>query len=213
MGTIIALAGLKGGSGKSTVATCLAAEWTDRGRRVLLADADPQGTAQVWGSLAAEAGRPAPTVAAVGEGFHRADQLPRLAAGFDLAILDTPPRMGKLQRAALAVADLAVLPCGPSPADLWALRETVALVEAVRELRPGLLAAILFCRVPTGARMAGEVRDALAGLGLPVLRAELGARVAYAEALGVGLGAAQYRSGPAAVEVRMLADELEGMTS
>ena len=44
----IALTGQKGGVGKSTTAICLAAEGVDRGMRVLLVDADPQGSATRW---------------------------------------------------------------------------------------------------------------------------------------------------------------------
>ena len=52
---IIALTGQKGGIGKSTTAVCLAAAAMQRGLRVLLVDADPQGTVRTWGDVAGEA--------------------------------------------------------------------------------------------------------------------------------------------------------------
>jgi chromosome partitioning protein len=41
---IIAMSGQKGGSGKTTAAAAVAAEVVTRGCKVLLVDADPQGT-------------------------------------------------------------------------------------------------------------------------------------------------------------------------
>src|SRR5262245_4570065 len=122
---IIAFCGQKGGAGKTTAALVTATEWLLRGRRVLLVDADPQGSAKTWGEVAAEGGSAAPTVVAMGAGLHRPDQLPALARSFDLTLIDCPPRHGEIQRAALMVADLAVLPCGPSGLDVWALGESL----------------------------------------------------------------------------------------
>ena len=61
---IVAFAGQKGGVGKSTTAVCLAVAALEAGSRVLLVDADPQGTVRTWGEVAAERKRPAPTVIA-----------------------------------------------------------------------------------------------------------------------------------------------------
>ena len=207
---IISVAGLKGGSGKSTISICLAAEWTARGHSVLLVDADPQGTSTAWGEVAAEAGGPTPTVVAMGEGLHHPDQLPRLSRAYDVVVVDCPPRLDKVHRAAMAVADLVLLPCSPSVADVWALEESVDLVERVQVLRPDLLAFVVVNRAVTGSRLGREVQEALTQFDIPVLKTTLGSRVDYAMAMGVGRGAGQYRAGAARVEIGMLADELEG---
>jgi chromosome partitioning protein len=207
---IVVFAGQKGGTGKSTTALCVAAEWHAQRRRVLLVDADPQGTIRTWGDVAAEQGADAPTVVAMGQGLHKPGQLPALATKHDHTVIDTPPRLGEIQRAALTVADLVVLPCGPSTADAWALVESVDMVRKAQELRPSLIAAVLITRKVSRTAVGAAARKVLADSGLPVLKTELGYRVAYQESLAAGLGVTAYEpSGEAAREIRHLVKELE----
>lgn len=219
---IVAVAGQKGGTGKSTIAVCLADEAATRGRAVLLVDADPQGTVRTWAAIASEdtqtSRRPSayvePTVVAMGETMHRPDQLPRLAAGFVDVIIDLPPRHGAVQRSALMIADVAVLPCGPSAADAWALATSIELVVEAQTIRPELLAAVAITRKQNRTALGKGAREALAEGGLPILSTELGYRVAYQEALAAGMGAARYAPrDAAATEVKDLFNELETITN
>jgi chromosome partitioning protein len=207
---VIALAGQKGGVGKTTTAVNIAAEWFARGKRVLLVDADPQSTARTWADVAAEGQHPAPTVVAMGAGLHRPDQLPALARSYEMTIIDCPPRHGEIQRAALMVADLVVLPCGPSAVDAWALGSTLDLITEARAFRPDLPAVVLITRKVARTAIGAGARDTLASSGLPVLATELGYRVTYQEAPASGLGVTTYLpESPAAAEIRALADELD----
>ena len=126
---IIALTGQKGGVGKSTTAISIACEAMTRGLSVLLVDADPQQTVATWHAVANESGHPTPTVIAMAATMHRPDQLPKIAAAFDLVVIDCPPRNGDIQKAALMVADVALLPSGPSGADAWALASSLDIVR------------------------------------------------------------------------------------
>jgi chromosome partitioning protein len=207
---VIALAGQKGGTGKTTTAVCLASEWHARGRRVVLVDADPQGSSRTWAEVAAEANHASPTVIAMGSGLHRPDQLPALASSYDFAVVDCPPRHGDIQRSALMVADLVVIPCGPSGLDAWALGATLDLIEEARIVRPDLQVVVVITRRVARTTLGAQARDVLASSQLRVLAAELGHRVAYQEALAAGLGVTGYApTSAAAAEVRALADELE----
>lgn len=206
---IIAFAGQKGGSGKTTVATSIAAEGVSRGISVLLVDADPQQTSSTWGAVAAEAGLFAPTVIAMGATMHKQGQLPKVAGQYDLVCIDCPPRHNEVQRSALMVADLAVLPCGPSAADAWALAASVELVTEAQTVRPDLRGVVLITRKIARTALGKGARDVLTNCGLPVLRTELGYRTAYQEAMAAGKGVTGYAtSTPAADEIRALFEEL-----
>jgi chromosome partitioning protein len=207
---IIALTGQKGGAGKSTTAIGLAVAAVERAHRVLLVDADPQGTARTWGEVAAENGHLTPTIIAMGATMHRPDQLPTLARPYDLTIIDCPPRHGDIQRSALMVADIAVLPCGPSAADAWALTATLDVIAEARTLREQLKACVLITRKQGRTALGKGARDVLGASGLPVLSTELGFRVAYQEAIAAGRGPTTFSPRDAAAsEIRNLLDELE----
>ena len=206
---IIALTGQKGGIGKSTTAVCLAALGVERGMKVLLVDADPQGTARTWGEVAQEAGYPAPTVVAMGPTMHKAGQLEHVSRGYDLTVIDCPPRHGEIQRSALMVCDLALLPCGPSAADAWALTSSIDVVNEARTLRSSLKACIVITRKQGRTALGKGARMVLESSGLPVLGTELGYRVAYQEAVAAGRGVAAYApKDRAANEVSALFDEI-----
>lgn len=206
---LIALCGQKGGSGKTTAAIAVAAELLARGKRVLLVDADPQGTARTWADVAAEAGRPVPTVVVMGAKMHLPGQLDALAANYDFTVIDCPPRHGDVQRSALMIADLAILPCGPAAVDVWAMTEPVEIIGEARKIRPDLRVFALVTRKVSRAAIGAAARGNLGSLGLPVLKTELGFRIAYQEAPAAGLGIAQYAPrSAAAIEVRALVNEL-----
>jgi chromosome partitioning protein len=205
----IAFAGQKGGTGKTTTAIAVAAELQTRGKRVLLVDADPQGSSRTWAAVAAEGDHPAPTVVAMDATMHRPGQLDALAKGYDVVIIDCPPRHGDVMKSALVVADVAVLPCGPSAMDAWALAEALEVVSQARKVRPKLKACVLITRKMENTAVGKGSREVLASSGLPVLAAELHYLVAYQEAPAAGLGVTAYApSSAAADEVRALTDEL-----
>ena len=207
---IIAITGQKGGVGKSTTAVCLAVAALSRGMRVLLVDADPQGTVRTWSEVASEAGQRAPTVVAMGANMHRPGQLRDVAEAYDLVLIDCPPRHGDVQRSALMVADVAVLPCGPSAADAWALASALEVLNEACTMRDELRGCIVITRKQGRTALGKGARLVLESSGLPVLEAELGHRVAYQEAIAAGQGVTSFAPrDPASREVFTLLDELE----
>jgi len=206
---IVALTGQKGGVGKSTLAIGIAAEMLLRRHKVLLVDADPQGTVRTWGEVAAEAGQPLPSIVSMGSTMHRPEQLPTVRLGYDDVIIDCPPRHGDIQRSALMVADFALLPCGPSSADAWALAASIDLINEARSLRPELEVRIVITRKQGRTALGRSAREELAKSGIDLMKIEIGYRVAFAESLGAGQGVTAYAPrDAAAAETRALVSEL-----
>lgn len=206
---IVACVGQKGGTGKTTTAVSLAVEWCVRGRSVLLVDTDTQGSVLTWADVASELGAAhVPAVTALGAQLRQ--QLEPHRAGRDVIVIDCPPAHGERQRAALMVADVAVLPSGPDATEVWGLTSSVALVREAQEMRPNLRAVVLITRKDRRTALGTQSRQALEQLALPVLGSELSRRVTYPEAIGQGCGPTTYApASDAAREVRRLATELE----
>jgi chromosome partitioning protein len=206
---IVTLMGQKGGVGKSTAAICLAMAAFERGASTLLVDADPQGTLRTWSEVAAENGQTAPTVIAMGASMHRPGQLDVVAKNYDWTFIDCPPRHGDVQRSALMITDLAILPCGPSASDVWALSTSLELVESAKTVRESLQACIVISRRQPRTSLGKDARAVLEKSGLAVLQSELIYRVAYQEALAAGTGVTSRRRDAAACEVLQLFEEVE----
>lgn len=210
MATIVC-ASVKGGAGKSTLAVNLAAEYQRRKRRVLIVDADPQGTARVWSEIGTERQQQVPAVVAMGKDMHRPGQLNQVAAAFDVVIIDCPGRDGAVVRAALMVADLVLIPCGASPADAWALQQSLDLIDEARGLRPELAARVVITR-RRATNLGKNARSDLTACGVPLLNVEIAERVAYQIAMGEGRGVTTMTGQADAVrEIRKLTDAVDAL--
>lgn len=207
---IITLGGQKGGTGKSTLSVHMAAELHARGRRVLVIDADPQGTALTWSGVASDREVKAPSVTALGDNLRQVGR--ELAAQYDVTLIDTAGRHDRRLASALMITDMVLLPCRPFPIDIWALGESVETVKKAQELRPELKAWIVLNGGSKDRRVAvcRDARKAAQKAGVDVLRTELGQRVAFAEAMALGMGVTAHApSSQAAHEMRQLVTEIE----
>jgi chromosome partitioning protein len=179
---VITVANLKGGAGKSTVTVTIACAFHRAGVKTLIVDADSQGSLRTWaGAGTANDIPPVPSL----DGRNIAKDLPRIGAGYELVVVDTPPRMPAESRIAMVAADMVLIPSEPGATDLWALKEMMTTVEEARGVRPNLMVYILPNRIDQ-TKLSELVRTELVELGLPLLKAQLGSRVAFREAMAAG---------------------------
>ena len=197
---IIAVAGRKGGVGKSTIAGNLAAEFAAMKRSVRVLDADPQHSLVAW--AAQGDGMLARAVEKVEGGAGTLRERARQAEkDADIVLIDTPPGAPEIVYEAALAADLMLLPCGPSPLDLFALKEALSMTLKARAERRSKKPRIRF--VPSKVLMSTNLGRGLASslqdIGKKVLPS-IGQRIVVAEAVAAGLTVAEYAPNSAARE-------------
>lgn len=196
----------KGGVGKTTLSVNLAACLARTGARVLLIDADPQGSALDWAAarqtapLFSVVGFPRPTI-------HK--EIAQIGQGYDHIIIDGPPRVTDLARSAIMASDIVVIPVQPSPYDIWAAEEVVRLIEEARIYKDSIKSVFVVNRKITNTAIGRDVRDALAAYPVHVLQASVAQRVVFAEAAAQGQAIFEVpAAGPAVAEMEAVAAEL-----
>lgn len=180
---IIGLLNQKGGVGKTTLAIHLATAFALQKKRVLLVDADPQGSALDWAASRQEEelfsviGLPKAIL-------HK--NLPDMAADYDYIIIDGPPRSYEVARSAIMASDYILLPVQPSPYDIWAAKEIVDLIEEAKVYKGDTKCAFVINRKITNTAIGRDVRDALSGYQIGTLDAAICQRVLFAESAASG---------------------------
>jgi len=186
---IIVVGGIKGGSGKSTIATNLSILRAKEGRDVLLVDADDQETATDFTQLRNEKldGRAGYTSIKL-TGSAVRTQVQRLADKYDDILIDTGGRDTTSQRAAMTIADLLLVPFVPRSFDIWTIERVASLVSEMQPANPKLLALTFLNRADPRGQDNGEAAQVLKETsGIKFSGIVIGTRKAFGNAAAEGL--------------------------
>ena len=200
---VLAMASLKGGSGKTTVGLNLAVAAEEAGLRTVVIDVDPQQASARWGDIRATKGD-APTVisamaARLPQALGAASQL-----GAKLVVVDTAAHAEGILTSTIEVADLVLIPCRATVIDLQHLAATVQLAE-LRERN----VAVFLNAVPLGSTDRLQAGKVVTDMGINLVPACISNLVSYTRAITAGQGVTEFDpSGRAAAEIRILFNEI-----
>ena len=209
---IIAVCNQKGGSGKTTLSMQLAGALARRGSKVLVVDADPQGTATRW-AASADDEKPFPAsvvgLSAASTKVHR--EVKKFVDDYGYIIIDCPPAADSpVPQSALLVADLALVPVIPSPLDMWAavgIREVIANVGDINE---ELKSRLVINQLQPNTTLAKESLEVLPEFGIELCETYMRQRQVYRQSAVFGQTVHDFGSKAAAAveEVEALTDEV-----
>lgn len=201
---IILIGGEKGGTGKTTIATNLAAMRAIAGRDVLIIDADPQGSANYWTQSRDELNI-TPRVACVqkfGKGLQA--EVKDLATRYEDIIIDAGGRDSVELRSAMVVTNKVYIPIQPSQFDIWTLNQMDELVETAKGFNPDLQAWVIISRASTNPSVhefddTVEILNDFSSFNLA--STGIKDRIAYRKAASGGIGISELKpKDPKAVE-------------
>ena len=130
---IVSVGGIKGGVGKSTIATNLVIELSRDGYKVLFVDADDQETATIFTTYRNQDTNDNAGYTAIqlsGEAIRT--EVTKLADAFDYVVIDVGGRDTVGQRYAMVISDVFLLPFPPRSFDSWTIPRISEMVEEVR---------------------------------------------------------------------------------
>jgi chromosome partitioning protein len=138
---IITVGGIKGGTGKTTIAVNLGIALALASKDVLLVDADDQGTATDFAALRNQQGETLVSYTSIQlAGKAVREQVLKLKDKFNCIIIDTGGRDTTSQRAALSVSDILLIPLAPRSFDIWTIDLISRLIEEIAVINPALQA-------------------------------------------------------------------------
>lgn len=203
---IIAVINEKGGTGKSTLSTNLATAFHRQGKKTILIDADPQGTARDWRAESPE-DCDLPSVI----GIDRAGLIKSIKdMEADIIIVDGPAKAGDIAAAIVRIAHIALVVIQPSGADIWASAATVKLIHAKTEIGGEIDAAFLINRAKPSATLSKTVKEGdWNDYKIDQLQNTVGDRQAFVKALSMGQSVFDLDDSKAINEINNVIKELE----
>lgn len=185
---IYTIGGIKGGSGKTTLAVSLAVLLSKSGKDVLLVDADSQGTASDFSDWRNETLGETGYTSIKLSGLAVRNEVAKMREKYDDIVIDAGGRDTASQRAALVISDVFLTPFAPKSFDMWTLEQVGELVSEMQIANPNMLSYVLLNKVDYNMKDINEARTYIEEVEIfKVLKSTLNERKAFANAAAAGL--------------------------
>lgn len=191
---VITVGGVKGGSGKTTLATNLTVLFAQEFKDVLLVDADNQGTASDFTAAREETLGDTEYTCIQLEGKSISREVKKLVNNYDWIVIDTGGRDTSDQRHALIASDIYLVPFSPRAYDVWTMGQVEDIISEIESVNPDLVPLSVINRSdPAGganikAMKALEQSEIIKHFDTPI-----GNRIAFAHSSEQGLAVTEYK--------------------
>lgn len=207
---IVSFLNQKGGVGKTTLAINITREFTLKGKKTLLVDTDPQGSAMDWhersnGDLIDLVCLSKPTL--------RKDVI-KFKPMYEWIFIDGIGKIDAMTSSAIACSDLVLIPIQPSAVDVWSSQKVVQLVEERRAITAGSPDAFfIISQDLINTNLSKNIDELLAEYMFPAFKSRTYARVAFAESIMRGKTVHDWNDKKALYEIEQLGNEIKNLCS
>lgn len=209
---IIAVTNLKGGVGKTTIATNIAVCLAHRGFKVCIVDTDlGQQSSMEWSGNRGEDEIRIPVFGVTTKQLTK--EVAMLKADHDVIVIDGTPQLTELAERTILASDVILVPLLPSIYDFRGFEKFLSRYDQVKELKEAnggsVKAFVVLNRVVPNTILSQEIADAIKEYDVELLETKIISRVAYADTPTMGLGVVEYKDKKAKAEIENLTDEIE----
>ena len=186
---IVVVGGVKGGTGKTTIATNLAVLRSEIGKKVLLVDADEQKSTSIWANQRDVLNINTRWVTIQLSGKAVYSQIEKMKQDYDDIIIDVGGRETRSLRASIAIADIFLIPFKPRSLDIWTLGDVKTIISEMKPANPNLRCIAVVNQADTRGSDNQETINILCECeDILCYPGSIGTRKAFANASSDGLG-------------------------
>lgn len=186
---IVVVGGVKGGTGKTTIATNLTVLRASFGKKVLLVDADEQRSTSIWANQrdVLNIETKWATIQLTGKAVY--SQIDKMKTDYDDVIIDVGGRETRSLRASIAVADIFLIPFKPRSLDIWTLGDIKTIISEMKPANPKLKCVAVINQGDSRGTDNQETIDILKECGdIICFPHSIGTRKSFANAASDGIG-------------------------
>ena len=214
---IISFLNEKGGVGKSTITSNLAAFMAEvHSSKVLIVDTDKQGSLRDWHAMYSEAkGDNCQIDLTAADTSSAVKTLPNISENYNFVLVDGAGKAGLADVSIEAIknSDLVIIPVQPSKFDLWGSTSIYEAAQTRRELTGKPDIYLLFNRVNERTDIFKDSCNVVDDNELPILNSFISQRVSFCSLTSQGKSVVDLPESKAFKEIESLCNEITTITN
>jgi len=211
---VIAITNLKGGVGKTTIATNLAVCLAYQGYDVCIVDTDlGQQSSMEWSGNRSEDMKAIPVFGVNIKQLNK--EVEELKKRYSIVVIDGTPHLSELADRTILASDILLIPLTPSVYDFRGFEGFLQRFEQIKTVKEAnnssTDAYVILNRVVPNTNVSKDINEAVEAYNITMLNTRLVSRISYVDTASEGKGVIEYKDKKAKEEMEALTEEILGL--
>ena len=208
---VIAVTNLKGGVGKTTIATNIAVCLAHQGYDICIVDTDlGQQSSMEWSGNRSPDLKPIPVFGVNVKQLNK--EVDDLKKRYDIVVIDGTPHLSELADRTILATDILLIPLTPSVYDFRGFEgflQRFDQIKSVKEASGSVTEAyVILNRVVPNTNVSKDINEAVEAYNIKMLKTRLVSRISYVDTASEGKGVVEYKDKKAKEEMEELTQEI-----